>query len=267
MNPQQPFFPPPTGQRRAFAANTAAGFNEHRHTAMVIAAGLALCALWLLTMQTELTSRVTGKRASATEQARDTTVTKTRPKSGPHKTPSKTITVPLNEWNALLKRMSDIEAWRDRNTHVAAVGLPRVDWETAEAESMVDATMAAPMLSLSSPNQVRQRVRDHKLFGVIAPGRERGMLFPVWQFDRSVIGEPLQQVLTALHAQDLQGWAIHEFFEEPRVTLEGLSARQVLTGTVDSGGYAPSAHRLLAAAPQERLARVLTAIEEYSNES
>ena len=130
---------------------------------------------------------------------------------------------------------------------------------------MVDASAAATILSLSSANQVRQRVRDHKLFGVIAPGRERGMLFPVWQFDRSVIGEPLQQVLTALHAQDLQGWAIHEFFEEPRVTLEGLSARQVLTGTVDSGGYAPSAHRLLAAASQERLARVLTVVHSCSN--
>lgn len=161
--------------------------------------------------------------------------------------------------------------WPEYNGVVAAIkrrviaGQPRADWEAAEAASMVDASAAATILSLSSANQVRQRVRDHKLFGVIAPGRERGMLFPVWQFDRSVIGEPLQQVLTALHAQDLQGWAIHEFFEEPRVTLEGLSARQVLTGTVDSGGYAPSAHRLLAAASQERLARVLTVVHSCSN--
>ena len=259
LHPRLPLI---AARRCAFAERSAAT-DWCRHAAFAAAATTVIYACWLLIMHTE--ALPPSVRSRATAPSHDSSAPKTRPKHGHDKTPE-TITVPLDGWNALIKRVSDIEHRLDRNAQAMPVGMPRAKWEAAQAKSMLDASAAADKLTLSNPSQARKRVKEGKLFAVIAPGRERGMMFPAWQFHRAVIGEPLQQTLTALHALDMGGWAIHEFFEEPRVTLDGLSARETLMGTADSEGYAPPAYALLSSAPQERLARVLTAIEEYSHE-
>lgn len=260
-----PFLPLTAVQRCAFAECRVV-IDWYRYAALAAAAMTVIYVCWLFIMQSEVLSQSARSQGTATARSLDSTAPKTRSKHhGRDKTPE-TITVSVAGWNALLKRVSDIEQWLDRNAQAMPVGIPRAEWEAAQAKSMLDAAEAADKLSLSNPNQARKRVKEGKLFAVIAPGRERGMMFPAWQFHRAVVGEPLQQILTALQVLDLEGWAIHEFFEEPRVTLNGLSARETLIGTADSEGHAPSAYALLSSASQERLARVLTAIEEYSHE-
>ena len=261
---QHPCLPLTAVQRCAFAERRVV-IDWYRHAALTATAITVIYVCWLLIMQPEALPQSARSRATATVPSHDSSAPHARPKLGRDKTPE-TITMPLALLNALIKRVSDIEQRLDRNAQAMPVGIPRVEWEAAQAKTMLDASAAADKLTLSNPNQARKRVQEGKLFAVIAPGRERGMMFPAWQFHRAVIGEPLQQTLTALHALDMEGWAIHEFFEEPRVTLNGLSARETLIGTADSEGYAPSAYALLSSAPQERLARVLTAIEEYSHE-
>lgn len=205
-------------------------------------------------------------RKIATERSRECAPPEKSRGMSPNRTTAAMISVPMDQWQALLKRVSDIEAWAKRHTPAALSFGDRTDWESTQVDSMLDAEQARQKLSLADANQVRARAREGKIFGLLAPGRMRGTKFPAWQFHSAVIGEPLRQTLSALAELGLEGWAIHEFFEEPRVALHGLSAREVLLGAADSGEPKPKARALLQDTAKQRLARVLTAIEEYSHE-
>lgn len=167
----------------------------------------------------------------------------------------------------LQKRLARIErAFREKPLPPAIATKPLLAPEKPIDRGVVSPAEAAELLHLASPNTVRQRIADGKLYAIRAPGRERGQVLPAWQFNPLLLGEPMQQLLNALRAVGKVGWDAHYFFEEPRAMLGGLSPRQALEGTADSEGYAARARTLLAANPKERLARVLATIEESAND-
>jgi hypothetical protein len=141
--------------------------------------------------------------------------------------------------------------------------ISRTAWEAMEVSTMLDAVAVAKLLHLSSPNQVRERLKARKLIGVLPVGRERGALYPAWQFEPRMLSN--LEGLIQHFRDDEPMWSLYEFFEEPNAMLHGLSPHEVFVGkAAHEDKRSPKAIALLRSDPYRRCAQLLLAIGEFS---
>lgn len=140
--------------------------------------------------------------------------------------------------------------------------LSQAEWraQVAGRPDMLSADEMSARLGISSRSEVLKWVREHRLFSVMPPGRQRGQRFPVWQIE--TVGTDFSVILSELAAQHRSDWDIYEFFESPAATFIGLAPRELLLGNSQQEGVDKSALHLLKQPRAERYAQVLNLVRE-----
>lgn len=156
------------------------------------------------------------------------------------------------------KLLHDVEA-----AFRSAGVLSQAEWRThvSSLDDMLSADEMSKRLGISSRSEVLKWVREHRLFSVMPPGRQRGQRFPQWQID--VVGADFTAILTALAEQNRSDWSIYEFFETPAAAFSGLAPRELLLGSTAQGTAAGKAAQKLRKLPiAEKYAQVLELVRE-----
>lgn len=140
--------------------------------------------------------------------------------------------------------------------------LSQAEWraQVASRPDMLSADEVSTRLGISSRSEVLKWVREHRLFSVMPPGRQRGQRFPKWQLE--TVGADFSLILAELAAQHRTDWAIYEFFESPAAILIGLAPRELLLGGSEREGVDKKASRLLKHPKADRCAQVLNLVRE-----
>jgi hypothetical protein len=140
--------------------------------------------------------------------------------------------------------------------------LSQAEWraQVVGRADMLSADEVSARLGISSRSEVLKWTREHRLFSVMPPGRQRGQRFPKWQID--TVGPDFSTILTELAHQQRSDWAIYEFFDSPAAKLFGLAPHELLLGSTQREGADQAALPLLKKPKVERYAQVLDLVRE-----
>lgn len=140
--------------------------------------------------------------------------------------------------------------------------LSQAEWraQVTNRADMLSADEVSARLGISSRSEVLKWAREHRLFSVMPPGRQRGQRFPKWQIE--TVGTDFSVILAELAAQRRTDWAIYEFFDSPAAKFIGLAPHELLTGISQREGAEKAALLLLKKPKAERYAQVLDLVRE-----
>jgi|LakMenEpi03Aug12_release.lakeMendotaPanAssembly.Ray.scaffolds.fasta_scaffold125480_5 hypothetical protein len=103
----------------------------------------------------------------------------------------------------------------------------------AALKEMLDIEDVQKVMQVTSRQAVLAAEKKKRIFNLLPPGRARGAKYPKWQFEPSIEGEPLKNVLAELGEQD--AWSKWLFFTSEADRLNGLTPLEVLRGKADAG--------------------------------